>query len=383
MDHRIRLPKGSCLYCSNRVYTIVDYVSAGANSIVYRASYTDTLMPEHIHTVLIKELYPLDAAGRITRNPSMALEVPRDAMDFFQNNKKSFLLGNRAHLEISDDGNGHIAHNLDSFSWNNTLYTVLTARKGEVLSKMLERGQRFPSLTAVVQCIQSLLLALQPFHNHDLLHLDISPDNIFMLAPEVTEEFPARVLLLDFNSVYSMKNSRIDEGQYYFGKTDYRAPEVFLHKRAELGPWTDIYSVCAVFYEILTGENLPTDRELPAARVLVDAYDGLLLHEKERSAVIVSRILDRGLAILPEMRYQSIPDMLADVQELLDTLNGRPHIPAADFNSLRPQKRSGTGRKSTPALWLLVVMAVTVPLLAGIICGLCLGPAWTDPDKRI
>ena len=94
------------------------------------------------------------------------------------------------------------------------------------------------------------------------------------------------MLLLDFNSVYSMKNSHIDEGQYYFGKTDYRAPEVFLHKRAELGPWTDIYSVCAVFYEILTGENLPADRELPAARVLVDAYDGLLLQLKERSAAV-------------------------------------------------------------------------------------------------
>lgn len=327
MDHRIRLPKGSCLYCQGRVYIIEDYVSAGANSIVYQACYADTLMPEHVHTVLIKELYPLDPLERITRSPSMELQIPPEAMDFFQYNKDSFLLGNQAHLELSADGNGHIAHNLDSFSWNNTLYTVLTARKGEVLSKMLEQGMHFPTLTAVVQCTQNILQALLPFHSHELLHLDISPDNIFMLAPETDGDFPTDVLLLDFNSVYSLKKSD-GESPYYFGKTRYRAPEVTLHRREELGPWTDIYSVCTVFYELLTGTQLPGDRELFKASDLINAYGGLLLHEKERSAMLVSRILDRGLAILPEDRYSNVQAMLTDVRELLDTLNGRPHITA-------------------------------------------------------
>ena len=75
MDNRERLPEGFKLYCASRVYTIEKYISSGSNSIVYQAGYEDTLMPEHVHSVLIKELYPLDFKGGITRDASMNLCV--------------------------------------------------------------------------------------------------------------------------------------------------------------------------------------------------------------------------------------------------------------------------------------------------------------------
>ncbi len=87
---------------------------------------------------------------------------------------------------------------------NNTIYTVLTSKKGQVLSEMEEKGVNFPTLTDTILFIKNLLHALEPFHDHDLLHLDISPDNIFLLSPENHETFSTRLLLLDFNSAYSM-----------------------------------------------------------------------------------------------------------------------------------------------------------------------------------
>ena len=71
MDNRIILPRGYQLIHDGRIYTISSYVSAGGNSVVYQASYRDSLMPEKMHTVLIKELYPYDALGRISRNEDM------------------------------------------------------------------------------------------------------------------------------------------------------------------------------------------------------------------------------------------------------------------------------------------------------------------------
>lgn len=327
MDNRVRLPGGFKLNSSNRTYTIEKYISAGSNSIVYQANYEDTLMPEHVHTVLIKELYPLDNEGRITRDESMCLCIPEDVRSVFEYQKASFLLGNQAHLMLTSEGSERIAENLDSFNENGTLYTVLTAKKGQVFSEMLAAGHTFPTLTDAVLCIQSLLYALQPFHNHNLLHLDISPDNIFLLAPDIEGKFPVDVLLLDFNSVYSMDRKIENECQYYQGKLGYMAPEVALHREEELGPWTDLYSVNLVFYEMLTGKQLPQDRELLNEQELVSSYSGLLLHEKEQSAQKVNRILAKGLQILPKDRYQDIGSMLSDIQELLDMLNGLVRIP--------------------------------------------------------
>lgn len=370
MDNRERLPEGFKLYCASRVYTIEKYISSGSNSIVYQAGYEDTLIPEHVHSVLIKELYPLDLKGGITRDASMNLCVQPEAEAFFAYHKTSFLLGNQAHLALSDGGSGYIAENQDSFEENGTLYTVLAARKGKVLSEMQENGEKFPALTEAVTFIKNLLLALTPFHTHNLLHLDVSPDNIFLLSPETDGKFPEDVLLLDFNSVYSLGSELNQECMYYLGKKDYMAPEVALHRKEELGPWTDIYSVCAVFYEILAGEKLPADRELLDLTNLISPYSPLLLHEKERSAEHVNRILKKGLQILPAKRYQGTDEMLEDIQELLDELNGLirlsefPPKGGRQGNNSNITDKPKRGRAKT---WLVIVLAAALSVETGLL----------------
>ena len=60
MDERKYLPENYALKSRNRIYYIDHYIGGGSNSVVYQAWYRDTLMPEHTHTVLVKELYPFD-----------------------------------------------------------------------------------------------------------------------------------------------------------------------------------------------------------------------------------------------------------------------------------------------------------------------------------
>lgn len=332
------MPKGYTLTSGNRTYTIEEYVGAGSNSVVYRAFYYDTLMPDRKHIVLLKELYPFDADRKIRRDENWNLVVDSEDRNFFNYHKKSFVTGNQAHLTLSEAESEHIAENLDSFEANQTIYTVLTSKRGQVLSEMLGNGMNFPTFTDTILFIQNLLRALKPFHSHDLLHLDISPDNIFLLGPEQGEAFPVRVLLLDFNSAYSMKEKEAFKNQYYFGKTGYMAPEVVLHKSEELGPWTDLYCVSVLWYEILTGERFPEDRELMNLEDLVSPYSPLLLHEKERSACVLNEILKKGLQILPQNRYQSEEEMLRDVKKLYDIVTGmirEPLLPKAQETAPR------------------------------------------------
>ena len=203
--NRCVLPGGFELNGKHRIYTIEKYISAGSNSIVYQAFYSDSLMPGHRHIVLIKELYPLDEKGRITRDGDWNLTVEPSAEAFFQYHRDSFIAGNHAHLTLAENGRGRIAENLDSFEANHTVYTVLTSKKGRVLSDLLEEGVEFPTVTDTVSLVKNLLLALSAFHEHGLLHLDISPDNLFILEAE-EKSFPSELILLDFNSVYSMED---------------------------------------------------------------------------------------------------------------------------------------------------------------------------------
>src|SRR5699024_2096511 len=133
-------------------------------------------------------------------------------------------------------GSDHIAENLDSFQANNTLYTVLTAKKGKVLGEFLRAGEEFPTATQAVVCINNLLTALAGFHNHGLLHLDISPDNIFLLSPEEKGGFPTDLLLLDFNSVYSLEEKSESEYQYYLEKRIIWLRRSFSIKKQNWGP---------------------------------------------------------------------------------------------------------------------------------------------------
>ena len=345
MNQRILLPIGYVLACKDRKYTIAEYVGAGSNSVVYRAFYYDTFMPERKHMVLLKELYPYDPQRNITRDENWNLIVSSQDQNFFQYHKKSFVTGNNAHLTLSEAESEHIAENLDSFEANGTIYTVLTSKKGQVLSEMMKQEDGFVSFTDTILFIRNLLRALQPFHSHSLLHLDISPDNIFMLTPENEKEFPTRLLLLDFNSAYSMEEKEGFENQYYFGKTGYMAPEVMLHNRREIGHWTDLYSVSILWYEILTGESFPKDRELMNLDHLISPYSRLLLHEKERSAQELNRILEKGLQVLPQNRYQSVEEMLKDVEKLYGIVTGVIREPIVRKSETAENKPAGKSKR--------------------------------------
>ena len=346
MDNRIRLPEGYRISHGGRSYTISRYVSVGGNSIVYQAWYQDSLMPEKTHQVLIKELYPYDPAGRITRRENMCLEIGPGAEKLYGDHKKSYLLGNRVHLTLAPEGKGGIAENLDSFEENGTVYTVLTARKGQVLAEMLKEKRYFPSLEDTVKCIRGLLNILELFHEHRLLHLDVSPDNIFMLEPRNAQEFPVEMLLLDFNSVYSLDHPEIYIDGYYPGKPGYMAPEASLHKYDELGPWTDLYSATAVFYCLLTSDKPLTDIELSREKEIISPYSRLLLHEKEVTAEQVNRILRKGFRTMPHDRYQNTAEMLADIHELEEILAGTIRIPVRrqDERTEDTGKMRNTGR---------------------------------------
>ena len=88
--------------------------------------------------------------------------------------------------------------------------------------------------------------ALTVLHKQGILHRDITPSNLL-----VQED--GSVKLIDFGAA-----ARMDREQSMILITKRYAPlEQYGTSGQALGPWTDIYGLCATIYQVLTGEAPP------------------------------------------------------------------------------------------------------------------------------
>jgi serine/threonine protein kinase len=106
-----------------------------------------------------------------------------------------------------------------------------------------------PEIDAIVAPLCSGLAEL---HRSGLLHRDIKPDNILIRSD-------GSPVLIDFGAVVEF--SRTTKGPTTFiGTAAYAPPEQF-DPHGNIGPWTDIYSMGAVMYEMIAGYHPTPARE--------------------------------------------------------------------------------------------------------------------------
>jgi serine/threonine protein kinase len=155
---------------------------------------------------------------------------------------------------------------------------VTTGTLEDLLRKV---GGRFSSMQTL-PILQQLCSALQYAHDHDVIHGNIKPSNVFVASD-------GRILLADFGIVRSYDDSQQSLTRVGWGSAEYAAPEQSL---GVLRRSSDIYSLGVLLFRILTGSppftgQTPVEvllkhvrQQPPSARSLVsnisDAVDGVL-----------------------------------------------------------------------------------------------------------
>lgn len=129
---------------------------------------------------------------------------------------------------------------------NNSAYIVMQYEHGKTLSELLKEGKKF-SEEELIDILLPLLDGLEVMHNQGFIHRDIKPANIFIRndkSPVLIDFGSARFTLEDDKTLTQLVTPGYAPYEQYHGKSDVQ------------GPWTDIYSLGATLYQVVTNEKL-------------------------------------------------------------------------------------------------------------------------------
>ena len=192
----------------------------------------------------IKEFFPVSLAER---REERVIALPGEDGRYFREALRSFR--KEAELLSRFGGVEGIVRYLDYVQENETAYLVMEYVEGENLKQKMRRMEAPFSQEEALTLLYPILLAVDAMHRKNVLHRDISPENL-ILKPDGT------LTLIDFGAAreYSLEE---DENLTVILKRGY-APDEQYHSGSRQGPWTDLYACCAVLYQMVSG-LLPQD----------------------------------------------------------------------------------------------------------------------------
>ena len=198
--------------------------------------------------VCIKEFFPKEYYNRDKDSCNISLGSENNA-EFMGRFKSKFI---KEAQTIATLDHPHIVHIFDVFEENNTSYYVMEYVEGVSLSEMVKSRGALSEAEAV-KYIKEVASALRYIHDRKINHLDVKPGNIMV---QVQSD---NAILIDFglskhydDAGDQTSSTPVGISHGYAPIEQYKAGGV-----STFSPATDIYSLGATLYYLVTGKVPP------------------------------------------------------------------------------------------------------------------------------
>jgi len=233
------LPVGTSL--QGGAFILSNVLGRGSCGITYKGVETQSR-----RQVAIKELLPLGSQRQQTVVRLLGGVEP----DAYALCRRAFIQEAMTLTRFDHTGMVRVS---GAFQENNTAYMVMELLQGQSLQERLETTGVLGEAEAL-RLVKPVCEALALAHEAKLLHRDIRPHNILLVAGETAEggNENVRAVLTDFGTAreFVLEKSRARTEILTSGY----APAEQYYKQAKLGPSTDVYALGATLYHCLTGQ---------------------------------------------------------------------------------------------------------------------------------
>jgi hypothetical protein len=253
-------------------------------------------------------------------------------------------------------------------------FVVMAYVEGESLAARLASTGRYEEIERAIGVIRQVLEGLEAVHACGIVHRDLKPGNIMI-------DSAGRAILTDFGLARPENDvEHLTSDGVIVGTPSYMAPEQAAGQSDRIGPWSDLYSVGAVLFRMLTG-RLPFEGPplTVLARIISDRPPSPATWRTDLNPGLVAIIL-KAMAKEPRDRYQSAHQFNEELAGCLQPprVASPAPVPAPAGDLVAPGEVTEPGEASRPP-WRRARRSLSIlllPIAVFVLCGLF--PVWQD-----
>jgi serine/threonine-protein kinase len=328
-------------------YELEELVGTGGMSSVYRAH--DRLLERDVALKVLHQQFTVDS----------------DYVERFRREARS----------VAQLSHPNIVTVIDRGEQDDRQYIVFEYIAGENLKTLVEREGPLPEADAVRLALQ-IARALGFAHEHGLVHRDVKPQNVLLNGD-------GQAKVTDFGIARSLDvKGGLTQTGTVMGTSDYIAPEQARGSRVDAQ--SDIYSLGAVLYELLTGEvPFSGDNFVAVAMQHINEPPPSVRERRPDVSPRLDAAIRRAMAKEPRDRFASMDELCHELSACLGpetAVSGAETMVVPGRKPPRRRQRAPKAPADRPSIWPLILLLAGLAVLAGILAAVF---AFTDPGTQL